>query len=83
MPEIVDWETLIEKAEESAIMAGEISAEAAKLIRISRKKLVLTPPADAARRSGYLAEIGWFRLRRGRTDDPAALAPIYLREPGG
>jgi tRNA threonylcarbamoyladenosine biosynthesis protein TsaB len=82
-PEIVDWETLIEKVEPDAIMAGEISAEGAKLVRISKKKLLLTPPADSTRRSGYLAEIGWFRLRRGRTDDPAALTPIYLREPGG
>lgn len=82
-PEIVDWETLVEKVEPEAIMAGEISAEAAKMVRISKKKLLLTPAADSTRRSGYLAEIGWFRLRRGRTDDPAELAPIYLRDPAG
>jgi tRNA threonylcarbamoyladenosine biosynthesis protein TsaB len=82
-PEILDWETLVEKVEPAAIMAGEISAEGAKLIRISKKKLILTPAADSTRRSGYLAEIGWFRLRRGRTDDPASLAPIYLRDPAG
>jgi len=80
-PEIVDWETLVEMVEPSAIMAGEISAEAAKMVRISKKKLLLTPAADSIRRSGYLAEIGWFRLRRGRTDDPASLMPVYLREP--
>ncbi|MFZ0544252.1 MAG: tRNA (adenosine(37)-N6)-threonylcarbamoyltransferase complex dimerization subunit type 1 TsaB [Candidatus Promineifilaceae bacterium] len=82
-PEILDWETLIDKVDPSAIMAGEISAEAAKMIRISKKKLLLTPAADSARRSGYLAEIGWYRLRRGRTDEPASLVPIYLQEPAG
>ncbi len=82
-PEILDWETLVEKVEPAAIMAGEISAEGARQVRISKKKLILTPAADSTRRSGYLAEIGWFRLRRGRTDDPASLAPIYLRDPAG
>jgi tRNA threonylcarbamoyladenosine biosynthesis protein TsaB len=81
--QILDWDSLIDMVEESAIMAGEISAEAAKKVRVSRKKLLLTPAADSTRRSGYLAEIGWFRLRRGRTDDAAALSPIYLRDPAG
>ncbi len=82
-PDILDWETLIERVEPSAIMAGEITAEAAKKIRVAGKKLLLTPAADSTRRSGFLAEIGWFRLRRGRTDDPAELSPIYLRDPAG
>lgn len=82
-PEILDWESLVEEVEPSSIMAGEISAEAAKMIRVSKKKLLLTPAADSTRRSGYLAEIGWYRLRRGRTDDPASLTPIYLRDPAG
>jgi tRNA threonylcarbamoyladenosine biosynthesis protein TsaB len=81
--QILDWDSLIDMVEESAIMAGEISAEAAKKVRVSRKKLLLTPAADSTRRSGYLAEIGWFRLRRGRTDDAAALSPIYLRDTAG
>jgi tRNA threonylcarbamoyladenosine biosynthesis protein TsaB len=82
-PDILDWEALIERVEPAAIMAGEITADAAKMIRISKKKLLLTPAADSTRRGGFLAEIGWFRLRRGRTDDPAELSPIYLRDPGG
>jgi tRNA threonylcarbamoyladenosine biosynthesis protein TsaB len=82
-PALLDWENLIDLVEPTAIMAGEITAEAAKLIRISKKKLLLTPAADSTRRSGFLAEIGWFRLRRGRTDDPAELSPLYLREPSG
>jgi tRNA threonylcarbamoyladenosine biosynthesis protein TsaB len=82
-PDILEWEPLLEQVEPAAIMAGEITADAAKMIRISGKKLLLTPPADSTRRSGFLAEIGWFRLRRGRTDDPAELSPIYLRDPAG
>jgi tRNA threonylcarbamoyladenosine biosynthesis protein TsaB len=82
-PVIVEWEALLEQVEPSAIIAGEVSPEAAKLIRISEKKLLLTPAADSTRRAGFLAEIGWYRLRRGRTDDPALLTPIYSQDPSG
>ena len=30
-----------------------------------------------------LAELGWQRLRAGKADDAAVLAPIYLRDPAG
>lgn len=35
----------------------------------------------APRRAGSLAELAWLRLQAGDTDDPAALSPIYLRDP--
>ena len=34
------------------------------------------------RRAAYLAELGWARVKRNRTDNPATLAPIYLSMPG-
>jgi tRNA threonylcarbamoyladenosine biosynthesis protein TsaB len=80
-PIITSWPDLLQNVTGPATFAGEITPEAAKLIR--DKKLRLAGPADSVRRAGYLAEIGWRRLRKGQLDDPAALVPLYLQEPGG
>lgn len=82
-PIIETWETLLFHLETSTTFAGEISPEAAKLIRASKKPFYMVPAAASVRRSGYLAEIGWQRLRRGHVDDAATLAPTYLRDPSG
>jgi tRNA threonylcarbamoyladenosine biosynthesis protein TsaB len=82
-PVIESWPALISGARAGAIFAGEVSREAAGLIRASDKHLRLVSPAAAVRRAGYLAEIAWQRLRREEADDAAALAPIYLRGPAG
>lgn len=82
-PVVESWESLLAAVEPPALFAGEISPAAAKLIRTSGKKLQTASAANSVRRAGYLAEIGWMRLRRGWTDDPDALAPIYLRDPAG
>lgn len=39
------------------------------------------PPALNVRRAGLLAELGWQRLQAGQGVAPAALEPLYLREP--
>jgi tRNA threonylcarbamoyladenosine biosynthesis protein TsaB len=80
---IESWPTLLEAAEPGTLFAGEISADAARLIRASDKALRLVAPAAAVRRAGILAEIGWERLRSHESSDPASLAPIYLRGPAG
>ena len=41
----------------------------------------LSPPSLNARRAGVLAELGWRRLEAGYGVPPAALEPLYLREP--
>jgi tRNA threonylcarbamoyladenosine biosynthesis protein TsaB len=82
-PIVEAWETILFHLENPTTFAGEISPEAAKLIRASKKPFYLVPPAASVRRAGYLAEIGWQRWRHGDVDDPAALAPIYLRDPSG
>lgn len=75
------WEELLERIEGPAVIAGEVSPAAKRLIRSAKKKITAAAPASTARRAGYLAEIGWKRLRRGWTDDPGELKPIYLRDP--
>jgi tRNA threonylcarbamoyladenosine biosynthesis protein TsaB len=82
-PVIESWPALIDAVETGALFAGEISPDAARLIRSSDKALRLAPPAAAVRRAGFLAEIGWQRLHRNESSDPASLAPIYLRGPAG
>jgi tRNA threonylcarbamoyladenosine biosynthesis protein TsaB len=80
-PTIEKWEDLLGTVEDPATFAGEINPAAAKMIRASEKSLELASPAASVRRAGRLAEIGWMRLRRGWTDDPSELVPIYLRDP--
>ncbi len=82
-PIIESWDTLLFHLENPTTFAGEISPEAAKLIRASKKPFYLVPAAASVRRAGYLAGIGWQRWRQGLVDDVATLAPDYLRDPSG
>lgn len=82
-PIIETWETLLFHLETSTTFAGEISPEAAKMIRASKKPFYLVPAAASVRRAGFLAEIGWQRMRQGLVDDAASLSPTYLRDPSG
>ncbi len=68
--------------ETQTFFCGEIDAQAAELLgeRLGAKAVVASP-AFSLRRAGYLAELGWQRLERGEVDNPATLAPIYLRHP--
>ncbi len=45
------------------------------------EKAVIATPAARLRRAGYLAELGRKRLAAKDWDDPASLAPLYLRRP--
>lgn len=81
LPLNTTWEELLEKLEPPAVFAGEIGPGAQKQIRSAGKGFHLVRAADRVRRAGYLAEIGWRRLRSGDVDDTAELTPLYLREP--
>lgn len=83
LPVIESWETLLPTLEGRVTFAGEITAQAAKQIKATDKTFQIAPPAAAVRRAGYLAELGWRRLRAGDVDDARTLAPIYLRDPAG
>ena len=82
-PDIYSWSDLLETIETPSIFSGEVSPAGAKLIRGAKKKHKIAATPTAVRRAGYLADIGWQRLRRGWTNDPAELAPLYLRDPAG
>jgi tRNA threonylcarbamoyladenosine biosynthesis protein TsaB len=59
-------------------VCGELMDEERRLLARKRKNVLLSSPAQSARRPAFLAEIGWQRWQAGQVDDPAALAPIYL-----
>ncbi len=82
-PDIYNWEDLLSVVDDQAVFAGEIAPTAAKLIRAAGKELKVVPAVKSVRRAGYLADLAWLRLRRGWTDDPNELVPIYLRDPSG
>jgi len=83
-PPVIDtWENIVTSIEKPTLFAGEITPEAAKLIRNSSQQFAVAYPAISTRRAGFLAEIGWQRFRAGQLDDAASLAPIYLRDPAG
>jgi tRNA threonylcarbamoyladenosine biosynthesis protein TsaB len=81
-PVIQSWEDVLEQLEPQAtVFTGEITPDVAKLIRAASKEFHLALPASAVRRAGYLAELGWRKLRQESFDDAGNLAPTYLRDP--
>lgn len=81
--DIYSWEDLLASVDEPATFVGEISPAAMKLIKSSENDFQALPAIQGIRRAGYLAELGWLRLRRGWVDDPDELIPVYLRDPSG
>ena len=73
---------LVEKITGSTIFCGDITIEQTQILknRLGLKALLVTK-ASALRRAGFLAELGWTRLKKGDWDDPATLQPLYLRHP--
>ncbi|MBK8987515.1 MAG: tRNA (adenosine(37)-N6)-threonylcarbamoyltransferase complex dimerization subunit type 1 TsaB [Chloroflexi bacterium] len=83
-PPVIDtWENILSGLSKPTFFVGEITPEAARLIKASNKSFRVASPALSARRAGFLAELGWQRLRKGQVDDASSLAPIYLRDPAG
>jgi tRNA threonylcarbamoyladenosine biosynthesis protein TsaB len=60
------------------VICGELTADEQRLFRRKRKNVILHSPAQCLRRPSFLAELAWHRWRKGLTDDPAALTPLYL-----
>jgi len=63
----------------TTLLAGELGGEERHILARRWRNAHLVRPPLCARRPSVLAEIAWQRLNGGSADDPAALAPIYLR----
>jgi tRNA threonylcarbamoyladenosine biosynthesis protein TsaB len=81
-PVITTWEQQIETVEQLTLFAGEIDDTGRTLLAASTRPVKIAPGAFALRRAGFLAELAWARVRNGDTDDPAAVTPVYLHQPG-
>jgi len=80
--QLTTLEELCKQVTEPVLFCGELDHRDAEQIRgtLSVETSVATPAA-ALRRAAFLAELGWERLARGDSDDPATLSPIYLQNP--
>lgn len=83
-PCLTTAQTLGQGWEDTTCVCGELSAAERHALQTRLgKRIRLASPASSLRRAGYLAEIGWERLRHGQADDLARLTPIYLQTPEG
>jgi len=79
---ITTVDALCPKINTRTIFCGELtSVTANKLTEKLGQKAIITPPASRLRRAGFLAELGFRRLKAGDYDHPTSLQPIYLRRP--
>ncbi len=82
-PTLQTWEQFLADLSGPVTFAGEISAAARQLIRAASPTFQVVGAAAGVRRAGYLAELGWRRLRSRQPADPVSLTPIYLGNPAG
>jgi tRNA threonylcarbamoyladenosine biosynthesis protein TsaB len=76
--EVLDIQGLAHRIQRPTLVCGEFTEEERHILRRKHKNVILASPAQSLRRPSFLAELAWGRWRSGQSDDPAALAPIYL-----
>lgn len=80
-PFLATWEGLIARFSGPFLVCGEVDERGREALSRLEGRATVLPPAHSLRRAGFLAELAWERLRRGETDDPTTLTPIYLQHP--
>ncbi|HEY75171.1 MAG TPA: tRNA (adenosine(37)-N6)-threonylcarbamoyltransferase complex dimerization subunit type 1 TsaB [Thermoflexia bacterium] len=80
-PRLTTWDALVGTVTRSTLFCGEVDERGMEALERLGDLATVLPPAHCLRRAGFLAELAWDRIRRGETDDPATLAPIYLHGP--
>jgi tRNA threonylcarbamoyladenosine biosynthesis protein TsaB len=78
-PFLTTWEDLGAYLDAPAQIGGEIGEAGRAALASLGERVILSSAAHAFRRAGFLAELAHARLAAGQTDDPATLAPAYLR----
>lgn len=84
--QVYTWPDLIATLQTATYICGEVDADGADLLRARRGLVTVAGPAQSLRRAGYLAEIGWERLRANTglgAEAASRLAPIYASGPAG
>ena len=80
-PRLTDWAALAAEIAEPTFFCGEIDQAGLDALKKLKRLAIVPSPAFSLRRASFLAELAWARHHRGQPDDPAALAPIYLKYP--
>jgi len=79
---ITTIESLITEVKVRTIFCGEITQDIKSQLRAKlRRKASIVDNNAALRRAGYLAELGWSRLKSRDFDNTSTLEPLYLRRP--
>jgi len=79
---ITTVEALLPELKHRTIFCGRIPQEIALQLRERlKRKALIVDGAAGLRRAGYLAELGWRRLKVGDFDHSPTLEPLYLRRP--
>jgi len=79
---ITSADVLCQQIKRKTLFCGEIPQPVIKQLQQNLGRHAIIPDyAARLRRAGYLVALGWQRLNRGQTDNPASLQPLYLRQP--
>lgn len=78
-PFIANWDALAERLSGPVLVGGEIDPAGRERLAALSASVILSNPAQSLRRAGFLAQLAEARLSAGQVDNPATLAPIYLR----
>lgn len=83
---VITWAELVASIETPCYVCGEVDPAGAEQLRAKRSLVTVAGPALSLRRAGFLAELGWERLRANvglTAADAGRLAPIYAGGPAG
>jgi tRNA threonylcarbamoyladenosine biosynthesis protein TsaB len=79
---ITTVDTLCQKIKRKTLFCGEIPPSVINRLQQKLDTRAIIPAATARlRHASFLIALGWQRLNRGNTDNPATLQPLYLRQP--
>jgi tRNA threonylcarbamoyladenosine biosynthesis protein TsaB len=74
-------EALCQCVRSRTVFCGEIAKYGDSLKEKLKEFAIFPPIPSRLRRAGYLAALGWLKLKQGIHDKPDTLQPLYLRKP--
>jgi tRNA threonylcarbamoyl adenosine modification protein YeaZ len=79
---ITTADALFQQTKRKTLFCGEIPPSVIEQLQQRLDTRAIIPDAVARlRHASFLTALGWQRLNRGNTDNPATLQPLYLRLP--
>lgn len=82
-PQLMDWDTLLERIDAPAYLTGEISTAGHEALVTARARNIpvkLAPSAYRLRRGGFLAQVAWEQLQNAEKSFKAEqVVPFYVK----